>query len=548
MSPVPLPCLPCRAAAHLLLGALLLLLPMVRDARAEPVPTAGTPGAPPLAVLFGAPDCEDCRAIKDWWLAHPELTAGARLAVVDVEQAAGFELLLQTEKALAVTPPDADNAPALCAAGRLAYGKAILDALPDLVSALFAAHTLPAPLQAAAAFAATADAAIVDYAPDRAAAPALPAAVEPAPPRRLAYFYLPGCRKCSRFEPALAHLAAGGRVTIDRFDITTAVGREAWDLTRERFAGRAATQDLRVPLLAWDDGYSRTPLTPDTLASVPPQAAPPFWAAQAAAAALPPATFAAALRARLFSSLSWPVVLTAGLIDGINPCAFATAVFLVGYLLYLGRGRRDVLTLGFSFCAGVFLCYFVIGLGLSHLLTWLTGGALWLKVVLYGSMGVLGLVLAVLHARDAWLFTRRGRAHDMQMGLSLETTQKIHAHIRRYASVRVLALGGLVLGVVISCLELVCTGQIYLPTLMLINRLGISARSLLMLLAYNIAFVLPLVCVTALAAGGVSGKRLAGLARRHVLTTKVAMGLLFLGLAALMLWLAWRDLALVRFQ
>ena len=47
-----------------------------------------------------------------------------------------------------------------------------------------------------------------------------------------------------------------------------------------------------------------------------------------------------------FVSFSALTVLGAGLIDGLNPCAFATLVFFVSYMTFTGRRGRDVLLPG----------------------------------------------------------------------------------------------------------------------------------------------------------------------------------------------------------
>jgi glutaredoxin len=65
-----------------------------------------------------------------------------------------------------------------------------------------------------------------------------------------------------------------------------------------------------------------------------------------------------------FKSLGIFTVLSAGLIDGINPCAFATLIFFISYLTMIGRKRKDILWVGIGFSGAVFLTYLLIGLGI----------------------------------------------------------------------------------------------------------------------------------------------------------------------------------------
>ena len=302
--------------------------------------------------------------------------------------------------------------------------------------------------------------------------------------------------------------------------------------------GLSGDAKSHVPMLAWPTGYAAgQTLAPDDIrARLEPARGPVFWEGDLTAAA------AAAEKTAVqdLAHMTLGIIVVAGFLDGLNPCAFATAVFLVGYLLYLGRGKRDIALLGGSFCLGVFLSYFLIGLGMSQLLRWLTTWS-WVKTVLYAAMGAFGLVLGILHARDAVRFRATHTTQAMAMGLSLETTRKIHEIVRRYTGSRFLVPAGLLLGLLISSLELACTGQIYLPTLVLINRSGVTSRSLAGLLLYNVAFILPLLLVTVLAATGVSAKVLAEKARQNVVGTKIAMAILFFLLGGLMLGLAIHD-------
>ncbi|HCU34501.1 MAG TPA: hypothetical protein DGT21_03365 [Armatimonadetes bacterium] len=65
----------------------------------------------------------------------------------------------------------------------------------------------------------------------------------------------------------------------------------------------------------------------------------------------------------LFRTFGVATIAVAGLVDGINPCALATLVFLISYLSLRQRSARDVLATGLLFAAGVFAAYLAIGIG-----------------------------------------------------------------------------------------------------------------------------------------------------------------------------------------
>ena len=85
-------------------------------------------------------------------------------------------------------------------------------------------------------------------------------------------------------------------------------------------------------------------------------------------------------------------------------------------------------------------------------------------------------------------------------------------------------------------LESVCTGQVYVPALVMIIKSGQSMlRSALYLVLYNAIFVLPLGVVLVLTCGGMNAPTLVEWSRRNVTFSKVLLGVFFLAMTALML-------------
>ncbi|MFH2098289.1 MAG: metallophosphoesterase [Pseudomonadota bacterium] len=207
------------------------------------------------------------------------------------------------------------------------------------------------------------------------------------------------------------------------------------------------------------------------------------------------------LKDEAFSGLTASVVAGAGLLDGINPCAFATIVFLVSYMNLFGASRRRLLVAGGMFTLGVFTTYFVIGLTFYHYLSLALasqGAARVVNLILLALV----LVLAALSVRDA-VFAARGRQGEAVLKLPKVFRDRIEARVRSFASGRTLYAGApFVLGAVISGLELTCTGQVYLPIVTMISDPRHRAAAVGYLVLYNLMFILPLVVVFGLAAWG----------------------------------------------
>lgn len=101
---------------------------------------------------------------------------------------------------------------------------------------------------------------------------------------------------------------------------------------------------------------------------------------------------------------------------------------------------------------------------------------------------------------------------------------------------RRLVLAAFAVGIVISLLESVCTGQVYLPTIVYVLKdRGLAARPLACLVLYNLMFIMPLLAVFGLVFAGMTSTRLLTFSKRHLALSKTLLALLFLGLGLLLL-------------
>jgi cytochrome c biogenesis protein CcdA len=228
-------------------------------------------------------------------------------------------------------------------------------------------------------------------------------------------------------------------------------------------------------------------------------------------------------------------VLGAGLIDGLNPCAFATLVFFVSYLAFTGRRGRDVLFVGISFTLGVFLTYLLVGVGLLKVvqsLSFFSSLGRWV----YLLTALLCVALAVLTFRD-YSRARKGQQSDMTLSLPTSLRRRINKVIRESAQMRAFVAVAFFTGFVVSLLELACTGQVYLPTIIYVmSQPDLAGQAFLYLLLYCLMFILPLVVVFVLSYFGTTSEQLGQFINRHTSTIKLLTGFLFVGLT---LWMTW---------
>jgi len=238
---------------------------------------------------------------------------------------------------------------------------------------------------------------------------------------------------------------------------------------------------------------------------------------------------------RRAASFTVAAVAAAGLADGINPCVFSTLVFLFSLLAVSGVRGRKLLLVGAVYCLACFLSYLALGIGLYRWLR-LLDGHLVLQSAINAGLAALLVGLAALSFLDAWRFHRTGSPASVALQLPERIKERIHRAMKAGLRHNRLLPAVFVLGVLVTALESVCTGQVYVPTLALLARSeGPASRGFALLLLYNFMFILPLAVLLILVWRGLGTPRLLAWSRRHVVPAKILLGLLFLALAIVLL-------------
>jgi hypothetical protein len=197
---------------------------------------------------------------------------------------------------------------------------------------------------------------------------------------------------------------------------------------------------------------------------------------------------------------------------------------------------------GAAFAAGVFLTYFLLGVGVLTAIQSLEFFPLLGRWV-YLLTALLCTILAILTLRD-FFRARQGRVSEMTLKLPDGLRKRINQVIRENARVEAFVAVALVTGFVVSLLELACTGQVYFPTIAYVTSVpGLASRAVFYLLLYCLMFILPLVVVFLMSYFGTTSERLGLFLTRHIATIKLLTMLVFVGLA---LWMVWTLAPLFR--
>ena len=354
---------------------------------------------------------------------------------------------------------------------------------------------------------------------------------------QLAYFYEAGCHDCDKAKIVLKDISEKypENLILKSFDINITENTELAESLGE-LNQMPEEERLLVPVIFIGDDYLfRDAITFDNLDKLiqkysTTETVPPWEKVKEK-----DLTAQDRLIAR-FQSFGLAAVAVSGLIDGINPCAFATIIFFISYLTLIKRKGREILWVGGIFTLSVFLTYFLIGTGALKMITSLSFLPLVRKIFILVT-AALALILGVVSLYDYLQFKKKGTTKDAKLQLPSFLKNMIHSAIRKNVKLSNYILMAAVTAFIVSLLELACTGQIYLPTIMFISTIpDLKVNALFYLLFYNLMFVVPLVLVFSFTYWGTTSTQWAALTQNNFGKIKMAMTLLFFGLAGLLLY------------
>jgi cytochrome c biogenesis protein CcdA len=227
--------------------------------------------------------------------------------------------------------------------------------------------------------------------------------------------------------------------------------------------------------------------------------------------------------------LKLTTVLVTALIDSINPCAIGVLVLLISALLVLSEHKKKMLLTGIIYVAAVFVTYFLAGLGLLTVIHKLQIGEM------IGVMvGFLVIFLGFVEIKDYFWYGK---------GFSLSIPASQVARVKKHAENATIP-GAIILGILVSAVELPCTGGPYLAiTTILAEKLDWLA--IWYLFIYNLIFVLPLAVIVILAYFGTTALDIKNWKEKYKRWMRLFTGLLMIALGVLLILFARGDIVLV---
>jgi len=183
----------------------------------------------------------------------------------------------------------------------------------------------------------------------------------------------------------------------------------------------------------------------------------------------------------LLSKLTIPVVVSAAIVDAINPCAFAVLIILLSTIL-ISSDKKRALFAGLLFSLSVFISYFLMGVGLFSAIA-----AAGVTRTFYIVVSILAIVIGLFNLKDYLWY---GKWFKMEVPESWRPAMK--GFIQRVTS----PLGAFFVGFIVSLFLLPCTSGPYIVILGLLSSTATRASAMWYLVLYNLIFILPMILIT----------------------------------------------------
>lgn len=339
----------------------------------------------------------------------------------------------------------------------------------------------------------------------------------------------PGCTKCAAAENTLEEVLADyPGVELVVYDVYSEEGRAA--IREHRLKGGVPAMAIGNRSIAYRDyegdqdllvAMVREALDSDPSGAEGPEISGASGSSESAVGTSPESALDGSEEEIDVSTLSMTTVFLAGFLAGFNPCLLAILAFLATSVISETGRRRDLVLMVAFFSLGIFVMYFLFGVGMLrtlHAEAVASRFRLALTVILVG----LGLV----HVEDARRLAAGGRSL-FKASWSQKYVQGALAR-GRFSSY-------FLLGALFSLVKLPCVGAIYIAILGLIAEEGYSSGAAYVLF-YNLGVIFPIFVLGGVIVLGMSPEKIDSFRKDHRAGIRLATGLTLLALAPLIYW------------
>lgn len=192
--------------------------------------------------------------------------------------------------------------------------------------------------------------------------------------------------------------------------------------------------------------------------------------------------------------ISIPLLTVAALTNGLNPCGIGLMITFLGYLIVFGGKGKDknwILKIGGIYILSVFVTYLLTGLlfyGVAYYIQrW------WIVSIFKYIIGAMLVIAGGIQLKDVFF-----PDSPIHLRMSMKGFEKL-TKLMAKASFGVTAL----IGFLTTIFSTPCMLPLYVGTTAVIARSGLPMINVLgLFLYYNLVFILPLIIILSVMAGG----------------------------------------------
>ena len=216
-------------------------------------------------------------------------------------------------------------------------------------------------------------------------------------------------------------------------------------------------------------------------------------------------------------------ILATAVVDSINPCAIGVLILLLSTLV-VAKSKTKMIEIGLMYIGAVFLTYFLFGLGLVTFLSNIP--LVWAEYISI-VVGVIVVLAGILEIKDYFWY-----GHGVSLAISPKYAKRIKEKMQNVSIGTVIFLG-----IFVASVELPCTGGPYLAITLILSQ-NFNVAAFLMLVLYNIIFVMPLVIILLCVALGAKLNNIHKWKQGNKAFMRLITGVVLIGLGILLILIA----------
>jgi len=180
--------------------------------------------------------------------------------------------------------------------------------------------------------------------------------------------------------------------------------------------------------------------------------------------------------------ISISAVLSAAIVDAVNPCACAVLILLLGTILVGKKSKSQVIKAGLAFTASTLISYLLMGFGLFYAIR-IAG----IQQYIYLGVSILSIFIGLGNIKD---YIWPGKWFHM------EVPQSWRPKVQGITSSVTSVPGAFGIGFLVSIFLLPCTSGPYVVIIGMLSKSASKFMAIWMLIIYNLIFILPFILIT----------------------------------------------------